>query len=84
MPPPLRVLFFGRLREIAGAQELQCDAELADVAALRDWLSARNPELGEALRAPGVRVAREQSFCSFDEPLSGAREIAFMSPLSGG
>ena len=80
----MRVLFFGRLREAAGCPELHCDEELGTVADLRDWLATRDPSLGQALRRPGVRVARNQAFCGWSEPIAGASEVAFMSPLSGG
>jgi molybdopterin synthase sulfur carrier subunit len=81
-----RILFFGRLRDVAGQAEMICDPprEAASVAALRDWLAARDPLLGEALAGAGVRVAVNQQFCSLDTSLADAEEIAFMSPLSGG
>lgn len=80
-----RLLFFGPLRERAGdlhEQVVQLDARtLADVV---NWIAKRNPELGEALKAKGVRVAIDQAFASLDAPVGNAKEIAFMSPLSGG
>ena len=82
-----KLLFFGRLRDAAGASELDCElpAGVATIAQLREWLARRDPVLGQAVRAPGVRVAVNQTFCVNDEePTDGAREIAFMSPLSGG
>jgi molybdopterin converting factor small subunit len=79
-----RILFFGALRDAAGCAEMQCDAALADVAAVRAWLASRDPRLGDALHAPGIRVAVDQRFAGFDTPLRTPREIAFMSPLSGG
>jgi molybdopterin synthase sulfur carrier subunit len=82
-----RVLFFGRLRDVAGCSELACDlpATVTTIAALRQWLAEHDPVLGEAIQAPGVRVALNQTFCISDAaPTLGAREIAFMSPLSGG
>jgi|CXWL01.1.fsa_nt_gi molybdopterin synthase sulfur carrier subunit len=82
----MKVLFFGSLREAAGVPELECapPADVATLADLRDWLSARDPALGAAVRARGVRVVRDRAFAPFDTPIAGAREIAFVSPLSGG
>ena len=82
----IRVLFFGRLRDTAGRAEMDCapPADIATIAGLRAWLGAQDDALGTALAAPGIRVARDQSFCGFDAALAGAREIAFMAPLSGG
>lgn len=81
------ILFFGRLRDIAGCSRLAASlpAGVDTVADVRAWLALRDPVLGEALQAPGVRVAVDQTFCLADtDAASGAREIAFMSPLSGG
>jgi molybdopterin converting factor small subunit len=80
------ILFFGRLRDVAGAASIEpsLPAAIADIPSLIDWLSADNAELGAALRRPGVRVAIDQRFATSDAMLESAREIAFMSPLSGG
>lgn len=82
----MTVLFFGRLRDAAGTSELRIES--ADVhgtvAALTGWLAARDPALGAALSAPGVRVAVDQRFAASNAPLTGAREVAYMAPLSGG
>jgi molybdopterin synthase sulfur carrier subunit len=82
-----RLLFFGRLRDVAGCAELTCQppGDVVSVADVRAWLAGRDPELGKALNAPGVRVAVNHAFCVSDgESARGAEEIAFMSPLSGG
>lgn len=82
-----RLLFFGRLRDVAGFAERDLDlpSDIATVSDLRAFLSATDPDLGEAIAARGTRVAINQSFCLDDlESVRGAREIAFMSPLSGG
>ena len=82
-----RILFFGRLRDIAGSAQLAeaLPADIATVADVRAWLAQRDPILGEAISAPGVRVAVNQAFCLTDaDAARGADEIAFMSPLSGG
>jgi molybdopterin converting factor subunit 1 len=81
------ILFFGRLSDAAGCSRMTCDLPktVTTVAGLRAWLAARDPILGEAIQSPGVRVAVNQTFCLSDaDPTLGAREIAFMSPLSGG
>ena len=82
----IRVLFFGSLRDAAGHSELRLSppAEINTVGALAAWIARDNPELLLATKKPGMRVARDQDFCSLETPLAGAAEIAFMSPLSGG
>lgn len=82
-----RLLFFGRLRDIAGYAERRIDLpqEIETIADLRAYLAARDATLGQAIAERGVRVAVNQTFCTSDAaPTRGAVEIAFMSPLSGG
>ena len=79
------MLFFGRLRDIAGQSEIQIGRAVSTIAELREVLGADNPMLAEALAAPGIRVAIDQRMAiGADAPIGGAKEIAFMSPLSGG
>lgn len=78
----MRVLFFGRLRDAAGAAELAAPAELTSLAQLRAWLAREHG--GLALDGVGVRVAVDGTIVSGDASLSGAREVAFMPPMSGG
>lgn len=80
----VRVLFFGRLRDIAGASEIDVADGGGSVAELRALLGAANPALGETLAALEVRVAIDQIMAAADANIEGAREIAFMPPLSGG
>ncbi|MES1200887.1 MAG: MoaD/ThiS family protein [Pseudomonadota bacterium] len=81
-----RILFFGRIGEAAGCGEL--DVALPDgvrtLSALRAWLGARDEALGDVIHSPKIRVAVDQQFCNEDRDIAEAREIAFMSPLSGG
>lgn len=82
-----RLLFFGRLRDVAGYAErrLELPPSVQTIGDLRDHLAAQDSALGEALGARGVRVAIDRAFClSDDASARGADEIAFMSPLSGG
>lgn len=81
-----RLLFFGRLRDIAGAAEMEVSLppDVRDVADVRAWLGERDSALGTALAEPGVRVAVDRTFAGDDALVREAREVAFMSPLSGG
>jgi molybdopterin converting factor subunit 1 len=80
------ILFFGQLRDAAGTSAFEADLpdSVADVPALIDWLGRENDHLRTALRRTGVRVAIDKAFVSRNATLDGAREVAFMSPLSGG
>ncbi|MEQ1616758.1 MAG: MoaD/ThiS family protein [Terricaulis sp.] len=79
-----RILFFGRLRDIAGCAMMEiaeCGASLAE---LREVLARENPILGEALNDPSIRVAIDQVMVGREGLIEGTEEIAFMPPLSGG
>jgi len=79
----IRVLFFGQLREIAGAAEH--DAELPAGALMEDafaHLTAR--WAGLAAFRTIVVAARNQEFASWETPLADGDEIAFLPPVSGG
>lgn len=81
-----RILFFGRIRDVAGCGEITVDlpAGVRRLSAVRDWLADRDPALGEAVCGRGVRVAVNRVFVGGDAPIDRPEEIAFMSPLSGG
>ena len=59
-------------------------AGVGSVPHLRALLGSEHPGLGEALAAPGVRVAIDQAIAANDASLERAREVAFLPPLSGG
>jgi molybdopterin synthase sulfur carrier subunit len=81
-----RVLFFGRLRDVAGASEIHVEGGAERLSALRAKLGLDNENLAQALNAPSVRVALNQKLIiSGDDPLvQSGDEIAFMPPVSGG
>ncbi len=81
----MRILFFGRLAEIAGARVLEAPDALTTLDAVRAWLIARDAALGEALSAKGVRAAINKTIAHEDGArLQAGDEIAFMPPVSGG
>jgi MoaE-MoaD fusion protein len=79
----VRVLFFGMLKELAGASAEVI--ELPDHALIRDLLAhyeAKIPRLKEAL--PSMAVALNQRYVSTDSELRGNDEVALLPPVSGG
>lgn len=80
----MKVLLFGRLRDVAGWRERTLDAPPATLAALRDRLASEDSALGEALAGPGVQAAVDKAIVRGDCPLSPGAEVAFMPPMSGG
>jgi molybdopterin converting factor subunit 1 len=79
----VRVLFFGRLKEIVGiaedSAEFSAGARVADVFAR---YGSRFPEL-EKFRA-SVAAAVNQQYCEWTAPVASGDEVAFLPPVSGG
>ena len=79
----IHVLFFGMLKDLAGAPrdvlELNADATLADV--LRHY-EARIPRLKDLL--PSLAVSVNQEYASKDVRLRAGDEVALLPPVSGG
>lgn len=81
------ILYFAWVREQIGTDREQIDPppEVQDVAGLIGWLAKRSPGHAAALADPArLRAAIDQKFATFDESVSGAREIALFPPVTGG
>jgi molybdopterin converting factor subunit 1 len=79
----VNVLFFGRLKEIAGHAEESCEVpEGATIESLFATLAGQNSELAK-FRASLV-ASRNQEFAAWNTPLRARDEIAFLPPVSGG
>lgn len=78
-----RLLFFGPLRDVGEA--LTPPQSVTTLGALRDWILQEAPELGAALKSAKVRIAIDGEIVHGDDAsLAGAREVAFLPPMSGG
>jgi molybdopterin converting factor subunit 1 len=79
----VKVLFFGRLKEIVGvaedSAEVAAGARVADVFA---HYGSRFPEL-EKFRA-SVAAAVNQQYSEWSAPVASGDEVAFLPPVSGG
>jgi sulfur-carrier protein len=80
----VRVLLFGRLADVAGWRDRIVAPAPATLSALQRQIAAEDPQLAEALAGVGVRAAVDQVLSRADVSLSGVKEVAFMSPMSGG
>lgn len=80
----IRVLLFGRLRDVAGWGDTVIDTTPASLIALKRLIGDRWPELSEALKGPGVQAAIDRALVRGDAPLRAGAEVAFMPPMSGG
>lgn len=81
----LEVLYFAWLRERIGQprETIQTNARtvadlIAQLAAMDDWHAAAFADM------QAVRCAIDQELADLDSPISGAREIAFFPPMTGG
>lgn len=81
----LNVVYFAWVRERIGVprEVVETNAETVEglIAELRDREERYALALGDL---SAVRVAVDQELASVDAPISGAREIAFFPPMTGG
>lgn len=79
------VLYFAWVRERVGVPRERLESDAATVADLIEDLKSRDYRYQRAfsdLRA--IRVAVDQVLVEFDAPVTGAREVAFFPPMTGG
>jgi molybdopterin synthase sulfur carrier subunit len=79
----LKVLFFGRLKEIVGhAEESLTSADAATIEQLFALYAARHPELAKF--RPSLVASCNQEFAAWNTALHPGDEVAFLPPVSGG
>jgi len=79
------VLYFAWVRERIGLPKEQIETDAKTVADLISELRAREPRYDLAFSDLGsVRVAVDQRLVDLDWPLTGAHEVAFFPPMTGG
>ncbi|HXM94951.1 MAG TPA: MoaD/ThiS family protein [Candidatus Dormibacteraeota bacterium] len=79
----VKVLFFGRLKEILGRGE--DSMEIADGTSIENLFAQYVTRIPELARYRASLVAsRNQEFASWSTALRGGDEIAFLPPVSGG
>ena len=78
-----RVLFFGKLKEIAGGPERSVEFRPGEtIAELFERCSSQKPEL--APFRSSVVASRNQEFAPWTTVLESGDEVAFLPPVSGG
>ena len=83
----MKILYFARIRQIAGksSEEVDVPASVATVADLIEHLSARDEAVAAALaERRTLRAAVDQNHVALDAAITGAREVAFFPPVTGG
>jgi molybdopterin converting factor subunit 1 len=79
----VKVLFFGRLRELTGlAEEAGELPEGATLAQVFERYAERFPKLAGFRNS--MVVSRNQEFAAWDTRVAAGDEIAFLPPVSGG
>jgi molybdopterin synthase catalytic subunit len=79
----VRVLFFGKLKEIAGTPEQAVELHHgAAIGELFESCAAKKPEL--AKYRSSVVASRNQEFAAWTTVLEAGDEVAFLPPVSGG
>ena len=83
----ISLVYLARLREAFGtaSERIEVPANIASVAALRSWLSARGGAWASEL-APGraVRIAVNHAIARPDTPVHPGDEVALFPPVTGG
>ena len=81
------ILYFAWVRELVGTTEerIELPGEVTTLGELARWLQGRSEGHRSALSDRGrLRGAVDQSFAGWDAPITGAKEIAFFPPVTGG
>ena len=83
----MKLLYFAWVRERVGKADEQIDppAGVATVGELMAWLARRDEQYAFAFENPKViRAAIDRSHVRADAAITGASEIAFFPPMTGG
>jgi molybdopterin synthase sulfur carrier subunit len=83
----MKVKYFAWVRERIGKAEetIEPPASVRTIDDLISWLSARDDSYAYAFEKPKViRAAIDHAHVKSDTAISGAREIAFFPPMTGG
>jgi sulfur-carrier protein len=83
----MKVKYFAWVRERIGVSEetIEPPASVHTVDDLIGWLSKRGETYAHAFATPRViRAAIDHAHVKLDATISGAREIAFFPPMTGG
>ncbi|MCK1719404.1 molybdopterin converting factor subunit 1 [Bradyrhizobium sp. 141] len=83
----MKVKYFAWVRERVGKAEetIEPPATVHTVAELIAWLSSRSEAYAYAFEKPKViRAAIDRAHVKSDATITGAREIAFFPPMTGG
>ena len=83
----MKLVYFAWVRERIGKaeEEVAPPPSVTTIAELMNWLGGRGEEYAHAFENPKViRSAIDRAHVKADTAISGAREIAFFPPMTGG
>lgn len=83
----MKILYFAWVRERIGKAEedIALPADVATIGDLIGWLAGRGEEYAYAFEASdSIRAAIDRVHVKPSTKISGAREIAFFPPMTGG
>jgi molybdopterin synthase sulfur carrier subunit len=83
----MKATYFAWVRERIGKTDeaLQPPEEVRTVGELIAWLAGQGEEYAHAFANPKlIRAAIDRTHVKHDNPIAGAREIAFFPPMTGG
>jgi sulfur-carrier protein len=82
----MRILYFAAVRERLGRADetIELPASVQTVGELVAFLRERGPDYDAALGSGSVLAAVDRARAKPEAPLSGAREVAFFPPMTGG
>jgi molybdopterin synthase sulfur carrier subunit len=83
----VRIRYFAWVRERVGKSEedVEPPPEVTTIADLMAWLTGRGEEYAHAFANPRViRAALDRTHVKAEASISGASEIAFFPPMTGG
>jgi molybdopterin synthase sulfur carrier subunit len=81
----ITLLYFAWVRERIGLPKETVETTATTVKELVEELRARDEHYAVAFSdLASLRVAIDQDLVDFDAPLTGAKEVAFFPPMTGG
>lgn len=82
----MRISYFGRLAELAGARstEMSLPPSVRDVADLRASIRQAQPALADAMSSRSVRALIDDTIVPDSHTMADVAEVAFLPPVSGG
>jgi len=81
----ITLLYFAWVRERIGLPKETVETTATTVKELVEELRARDDRYAVAFSdLASLRVAIDQDLVDFDAPLTGAKEVAFFPPMTGG